>query len=114
MDENNINKKYGAKIDIKISSQPLIFDFKKIEKKFVHLVKENSFLFYNDKSKKLSIAEYHDKIEEDEHVIFKIDFENDKVQFINFLYKDSFKRKEMFYNYINELNFRLYKILEKY
>ena len=114
MDENNINKKYGAKIDIKISRNPLIFDFKKIEKKFVHSVKENSFLFFNDKSNKLSISEYHDKIKEDEHVIFKIDFENDKVQFINFLYKDSFKRKEMFYNYINELNFRLYKILEKY
>lgn len=114
MEENNINKKYGIYLDIQKIENPIITDSKNIEKKYLQFIKENSFLFINKNTYKISIGEQHGQIKEDEHVIFKIEFEKDKAQLINLLYKNIFKRKEIFHNYINELDFKLYKVISKY
>jgi len=114
MEENNINKKYGIYLDIQKLENPIINDSKNIEKKYLQFIKENSFLFINKNTYKISIGEQHGQIKEDEHVIFKIEFEKDKAQLINLLYKNIFKRKEIFHNYINELDFKLYKVIPKY
>ena len=114
MEENNIHQKYRIYLAIKIIENPRINDSKNIDKKYLHFIKENSFLFINNKTNKISIGEQHGQKNEDEHVIFKTEFEKDKAQLINLLYKDIFKRKEIFHNYINELDFKLYKEIQKY
>lgn len=108
------NKKYGLKLNIEISDRHSYFDPKKIKYKYIILEKEDSFYFLKSNSEGLAKGEFQGFIEEDEHVIFQIEFENDNVKIINLFYKDIYKGNlDRFYNYINGFNYKLYKMILK-
>ena len=105
------NRKYGLKLKIEISERHSYFDSKKIKNKYIILEKEDSFYFLKNNSEGLAKGESQGFIEEDEHVIFQIEFENDNVQISNLFYKDVYKGNlKQFYNYINGFNYKLYKM----
>ena len=108
------NKKHGLKLNIEISSRHSYFDPKKIRYKYIILEKEDSFYFLKSDGQGLAKGEFQGFIEENEHVIFQIEFENDNVKIINLFYKDIYKGNlARFYNYINGFNYKLYKMILK-
>ena len=112
MEENN--KIYGLKLNIEISDKNIYFDPNKVKNKYIILEKENSFYFLKNNYEGIAKGEFQGFIEEDEYVIFQIEFGKDNVQLINLYYKEVFRgRLEQFYDYINEFNFKLYKMILK-
>ena len=108
------NKKYGLKLEIEISERHLYFDPKKIKNKYIILEKNNSFYFLKNRSEGLAKGEMEGFIEDNEHVIFEIEFENDNVKITNLFYKNVYKGNlDQFYNYINGFNYKLYKMILK-
>ena len=117
MEDNNNNNatniNFGLLSKIYVSDGRNNFNKDKVNEQHTILITKDNYLALKKKYKFVIFENQYDK-EEDENIIFKIQIKPDEIKLMNVLNRcENYCDNEHFYESINNINFTLWKLLEK-